>query len=115
MKAMSVFYVDGKHSRKSREKENAYLQLEGSLFGMPATTYVLKNNQEDTLSQYASAFCLVVTPATGPYGDMGDTYWEQIYASGELVKVDGREPTDDERIEWASLRERRGLAAAVSF
>jgi hypothetical protein len=102
-KAMSVFYVNGKHSRKARKHdETAYLVVKSTPFGMESTTKVLKNNQEDTTGQYASAFCLVTTAATGAFGDMGDTYWSQIYL-GELHSVDGRPPTSDELMEWGTL------------
>ena len=102
-KSMSVFYKDGKHSRAGRKVEKPYLRVKGFLFGMESDTLVLKCNKEDSTAQYASAFCVVKTAATGSFGDMGDTYWTQVY-SGQLVEVDGREPTQYELDEWTFLR-----------
>lgn len=99
IKKMSVF-----DSRKMRnlDTQPAWITVEDVTFG--GTTYeVMKNNQADTIKQYATCMVKAVSSYTGPHGDMGDTYWAQIYA-GALVKVDGREPTADERVEWATLK-----------
>lgn len=42
------------------------------------TWYVLKKWQVDDNKPYARWFCLVVTPNTGPRGDMGDVYVSEI-------------------------------------
>ena len=89
--------------RKARGKDNPWIKVKSQMFGGETITSVLKNNQADTLRSGASAFCLVVSPATGSFGDMGDTYWTQVYA-GELVEVDGREPTLEELEDWFELR-----------
>lgn len=50
------------------------------------TWYVLKTYQTPenaAKNNNATAFCLVVTPYTGPHGDMGDTYLNDI--EGELI------------------------------
>ncbi len=102
LKKMSVFT-----SRKMRDlkTEPAWIKVEDTTaFG--GTTYeVMKNNQADTLKEYATCMLRAVSAYTGPMGDMGDTYWAQVY-HGKLVQVDGREPTPDELLEWASLSKR---------
>jgi hypothetical protein len=90
-------------NRKARDKDTPWIRVRSQMFGGETITSVLKNNQADTLSSGASAFCVVVSPATGPLGDMGDTYWAQVYA-GELIEVDGVEPTLDELEDWMELQ-----------
>lgn len=54
-------------------------------------TSILKLNQSPekaAQNPYASAFCVVVTPYTGPSGDMGDTYLKDI--PGHFVPGEGR-------------------------
>lgn len=97
-KKMDVFT-----DRKVRDKGTPWIKVRSQMFGGGTITSVLKNNQADTLKSGASAMCLVVSPATGSFGDMGDTYWTQVYA-GELVEVDGREPTLEELEDWMELR-----------
>lgn len=97
-KKMDVFT-----DRKVRKMtEVPWLKVRSQMFGGETITSVLKNNQADTLKSGASAFCLVMSPATGPLGDLGDTYWTQVYA-GQLIEVDGREPTLEEFEDWFEL------------
>ena len=101
LKKMSIFT-----DRKARDLKTqpAWIEVTDTTFG--GTTYsIIKNNQADTLKQYATCFLLAVSAYTGSMGDMGDTYWAQVY-HGTLSKVDGREPTTDELAEWQSLRMR---------
>lgn len=110
IKKMSVFT-----NRKSRDlkTEPAWIEVSDTSFG--GTTYkVIKNNQADTLAQYATCFLLAVSAYTGSMGDMGDTYWAQVYA-GDLVKVDGREPTDIEAREWLHLKSMAGTDPLKDF
>ena len=103
IKAMRIFT-----NRKSRDlkKEPAWIEVTDTTFG--GTTYqVIKNNQADTLAQYATCFLLAVSAYTGSMGDMGDTYWAQVY-HGQLSKVDGREPTPEEVHDWAYLQANAG-------
>ena len=99
---MSVFT-----SRKMRDLKTqpAWIKVEDSTaFG--GTTYeVMKNNQADTLKEYATCMLRAISAYTGSMGDMGDTYWAQVY-HGALIEVDGRTPTPDELLEWASLSKR---------
>jgi len=97
-KKMDVF-TDRKVRRKN---EVPWLKVRSQMFGGETITSVLKNNGADTLRSGASAFCLVVSPATGPLGDLGDTYWTQVY-NGQLIEVDGREPTLEEFEDWFEL------------
>jgi hypothetical protein len=58
---------------KTRKREQAYyVAREGDW-----TWYVLKV-WSDPHKPYARAFCVVVTPMTGPLGDMGDVYCADI-------------------------------------
>ena len=100
LKKMSVF--TNRKMRDVTKGEAAWIKVTDSTFG--GTTYeVMKNNQADTIKNYASCMVKAVSAYTGEMGDMGDTYWAQVYA-GQLVEVDGREPTADELIEWATLK-----------
>ena len=100
IKKMSIFT-----NRKARDilgGEPAWITVTDSSFG--GTRYeVMKNNQADTIKPFATCMLRAVSAYTGSMGDMGDTYWAQVYA-GELELVDGREPTDDEFVEWATLK-----------
>jgi len=64
------------------------------------TWYVLKMNQAPAnaaKNPYASAFCLVTTPMSGPYGDLGDTYLSDIggrLLHGVDVRGNDRKPVD---------------------
>ncbi len=102
LKKMSIFT-----DRKARDLKTqpAWIKVtDTTAFG--GTTYeVIKNNQADTLKQYATCMVKAVSPYTGEMGDMGDTYWAQVY-HGALAEVEGREPTPDELLEWASLSKR---------
>lgn len=103
LKKMSIFT-----NRKMRDlkTEPAWIKVTDNTYG--GTTYeIMKNNQADTLKQYASCMLRAISPYTGTMGDMGDTYWAQVY-HGTLVEVDGREPTTEELAEWQSLRMRCG-------
>lgn len=105
IKKMSIFT-----NRKMRnlDTEPAWIKVnDDSAFG--GTTYeVMKNNQADTLAEYATCMVKAVSPYTGDFGDMGDTYWAQVY-EGDLVLVDGREPTDVEMREWLHLKSMAGV------
>ena len=104
IKKMSIFT-----NRKMRnlDTEPAWIKVsDQTAFG--GTTYeVMKNNQADTLKQYATCMLRAVSPMTGALGDMGDTYWAQVYM-GNLELVDGREPTDIEIREWLHLKSMSG-------
>lgn len=56
------------------------------------TWNVLKKYQtpeKEAGNPYARWFCLVVTPMTGPRGDLGDTYIRDIKGCGaQLIKTD---------------------------
>jgi len=101
LKKMSIF-TDRK--MRNLDTQPAWITVEDVTFG--GTTYeVMKNNQADTIKQYATCMVKAVSSYTGPHGDMGDTYWAQVY-NGALIKVDGRTPTADERLEFSSLKQR---------
>lgn len=75
---------------KTVDKAHAYFTLtDPNMSGW--TWYVLKVNQSPAKAlqnPYASAFCLVISPHTGPSGDMGDTYINEIPGLREkLAKV----------------------------
>ena len=59
---------------KCRKTENPYetYQVNGW------TWYVLKWNAIPGKNPYASAFCKVVSPYTGPSGELGDTYFRDF-------------------------------------
>ena len=66
---------------------------------------VFKANQKNHTKAYASWFCGVDLGIFGPVGEnfgYGDTYVADVI--GELVEVDGREPTDQEIREWAEIQ-----------
>ena len=70
---------------KTRPADQPYLTVEDPR--IPGwTTKVLKANVKNPDQPYASAFCLVTSPMTGPAGDMGDTYWADI--EGRIVQRD---------------------------
>lgn len=60
---------------KMRDAENPYHQATDHRTGF--VYKVLKVNK-DPRKPYASAFCLVTSPYTGPSGDMGDTYVTEV-------------------------------------
>ena len=71
---------------KSRKDSAPYLTIvEGSW-----KTLVLKAYSEDPDAKYARWFCKVITPMTGSYGDLGDTYIAEI--PGEIVQRDPEVP-----------------------
>lgn len=72
------------------------------------TWSVTKTYQNDQSQQYARWMCIVTSPYTMGFPDMGDTYVESIISAAHatLVKVNGREPTLDELDEVAYLRQR---------
>jgi len=102
LKKMSIFT-----NRKMRDLKSQpawIVVFDETAFG--GTTYeVMKNNQADTLKEYATCMVRAISPATGELGDMGDMYWAQTY-HGMLIEVDGNEPTANELLEWASLSKR---------
>ena len=49
------------------------------------TWLVLKKWQADDNKPYARWFCKVVTPMTGPSGDLGDVYVSEIKANARKV------------------------------
>jgi hypothetical protein len=71
---------------KTVPKEKAYA-VYGNDPRLPGWTwYVLKTYQSPekaATNPYARAFCLVTSPMTGPSGDMGDTYLNDI--GGSLI------------------------------
>lgn len=62
------------------------------------TWSVLKANTKDATKQYASWFCYVTSPMTGEYGDMGDTYVQDIVGHANLTYVDPKVFTDRQAI-----------------
>lgn len=52
------------------------------------TWNVLKKWQADDDKPNARWFCLVITPYTGPSGDMGDVYVSEIKRNARLVSTD---------------------------
>jgi hypothetical protein len=76
--------------------------------GNTLTTQVIKNYQLDMTQQYARFMVHSFSDAT-TYGesmrDSGDEYCANVMR-GELVKVMGREPTAEEHLEYASIRNR---------
>ena len=58
---------------------------------------VLKAWQVHHDAQAARWFCSVTSPHTYGMGELGDVYVHEIVTHAQLVAVDGREPTDDER------------------
>ena len=70
---------------KTVDKDHAYEVWQAGDW----TWYVLKKYQapeKEASNQYARWFCLVVTPMTGPRGDMGDTYVRDIVSVAHRVK-----------------------------
>jgi hypothetical protein len=68
------------------------------------TYEVLKSWQNDEAKPYARWLCRVVTPMTGPSGDMGDTYVRDVVLHAWLTEVDGRPATRAEQLEVVELR-----------
>jgi hypothetical protein len=72
---------------KMRTKETAYevwQSPDGSW-----TWYVLKKYQspaKEAANKYARWMCLVITPMTGPGGDMGDTYVTDVTSYARRIK-----------------------------
>lgn len=52
------------------------------------TWYVLKKWQVDDAKPYARWFCQVVTPMTGPSGDLGDVYVSDIKQYATRIRGD---------------------------
>lgn len=75
------------------------------------TWQVYKSWQVHDDKPYARWFCRVVTPMTGELGDLGDVYVTDVIRYGQLVEVDGREPTNDELKEVTSLLTSAMIAA----
>jgi len=90
--------------KKSRTRDNPYAVFSGTMFGGPATFKVLKKYRNDDAAEYSAWFIVATTPATGELGDMGDTYVADVVPHLQLTEVDGREPTNDEKLEVATLR-----------
>ena len=67
-------------------------------------TQVIKNYKLDMTAQYA-AFMVHSFHDAGYGRDTGDEYIANVMR-GELVKVMGREPTPEEHLEYASIRNR---------
>lgn len=68
--------------RKADDPYEVWKSFDGSW-----TWKVLKKWQADDNKPYARWFCLVVTPYTGPSGDLGDVYVSEIKRSA--IKVQG--------------------------
>ena len=74
---------------KRRSPDNPYekwVSFDGSW-----TWLVLKKNQSPEMeakNPHASWYCMVVTPHTGPRGDIGDTYCSTIKDNATLVYQD---------------------------
>lgn len=70
---------------KTVKRENAYEVWQAGDW----TWYVLKKYQspsKEAANQYARWFCLVVTPMTGAYGDLGDVYVREIKGQATRIK-----------------------------
>jgi hypothetical protein len=91
-------------AKKSSGADKPYAVFTGTMFGGPATYKVLRKYKNDDSAEYAVWFMVVVTPATGEIGDMGDTYVKDVVTNFDLSKVDGRDPTVKEFAEIAALR-----------
>jgi len=91
--------------KKARPNDGTpYAEFTGFMFGGPANWKVLKKYANDDSKQYARWFMQVTTVATGPLGDMGDTYVADVLAGAELAQVEGREPTQEELDQITELR-----------
>ncbi len=84
---------------RSRDREHPWLTITDGSW----TWYVLKAYQTDPDAPYARWFCLVVTPMTGEWGDMGDTYVREV--RGYVTQRDPSVPDE------ALPRHLRGQAA----
>ena len=77
--------VEKNECSKTRDKSDPYeIWTNGSW-----TWNVLKKYQKPSLeakNPYARWFCLVVTPMTGPLGDMGDVYVSDIKSNAVRIK-----------------------------
>jgi len=67
------------------------------------TTKVVKYYANDCTAAGARFMVSAVSPATGPLGDLGDEYCANVF-KGDLLLVQGRDATDDEKREWLHLR-----------
>jgi len=84
---MATKQIEKNECGKTRDKGNPYevwMSLDGSW-----VWNVLKKWQKPSLeakNPYARWFCLVVTPMTGPHGDMGDVYVSEIKSNAVRIK-----------------------------
>lgn len=66
---------------KTRKADAPYLIYEND--ALPGWEWrVLKANVADPHKPFASWFCKVTSPLTGPGGDLGDTYVHDVVGSG---------------------------------
>lgn len=63
------------------------------------TWNVLKKWQADDNKPYARWFCRVVTPFTGPSGDLGDVYVSEIKSNANLVSVEGKPVSEKQAVQ----------------
>lgn len=68
------------------------------------TWKVLKTYQNDDSQPYARWLVAVTSPMTYGMSESGDTYVREVVVNGRLTEVDGREPTDEDRIAVDRLR-----------
>lgn len=92
--------------KKARDKDGdqPYATFTGRMFGGEATFKVLKKYRNDDAAEYSAWLAQAVTPATGPFGDYGDTYVKDIVSHFSLTLVDGKTPTREQFAEIAKLR-----------
>jgi hypothetical protein len=95
---------------KKMHWEDPWFEVETENFmqhGNTLHTQVIKNYKLDMTAQYATFMVHAFSDMMGGEGmrDSGDEYVANVMR-GELVKVLGREPTADESLEFASIRNR---------
>ena len=79
--------------KERREGEEPYMEWRAGDW----TWYVMKSWQAANGKPGARWFCRVVTPMTGPSGDLGDTYVHDVVTNAELADWDHSIwPTDED-------------------
>ena len=95
---------------KKAHWEDPWCEVYANVFG-GTTTQVVRYYANDCTAMGARFMIRAVSPATGAGGDMGDEYCANVF-KGDLVKVHGRDATDEEKRVWLHLR---SMAKEVTF
>lgn len=95
---------------RSRTRENPWITITNGDW----TWYVLKAYSADPDAPNARWFCTVVTPYTGEWGDMGDTYVADI--DGYITQIDPDVPESAlPRHLWGRTAKRVARIGALTF